>query len=129
LKKTIIKYFATISLCFVLLLHPVSDLMTLLSHVVNKEYIATVLCIKREQPENTCQGRCQLTEQFKETETKKENKGLISDKNDLSLFLPVTVYILDSPSSSDTYYTISNVFTPTPLLTLIFHPPRPISAV
>lgn len=114
-------------LCFVLLLQPVHNLLIMLDYVINKEFISTVLCINKDKPELNCQGKCQITERFKETEKKKNNnEGMVSNKIDIILYLPVSINNVLPPLVKYKYPIIfEQHILSTPPFT-IFHPPKKI---
>jgi hypothetical protein len=112
-------------LCLVLLLQPVHDLLIVLQYVINKEFFATVLCINRDKPELGCAGKCQVTEQLKEKEKKKnDQKGLASEKIDLQLYLPVSIERPQPPDKSEEHDLRHPAALPHAPPRSIFHPPR-----
>lgn len=89
--KTISSIF--IILYLVALLKPVSPY---LEYAINKDFIATVLCINKDKPELKCNGKCHLTKQLKKaTETDQNKAGLISIKDYPVGFVNITK--VDSP--------------------------------
>jgi hypothetical protein len=115
-------------LIFVLVLQPVHNLLIVLNYVINKEFISTVLCINRDKPELNCNGKCQVTEQLKEQEKKKnEQKGTVSDKVDIPVYIPASAAGLHPPIEKEKYHIIYNcsIYTLPPYP--IFHPPRTTS--
>ena len=108
-----------------LLLQPLHDLLIVLQYVINKEFFATVLCINRDKPELGCAGKCQVTEQLKEKEKKKnEQKGLASEKTDQQLFLPVSIERPEPPVQSEEQDLRHPAALPHAPPRSIFHPPR-----
>lgn len=47
-----------------------SKLNIITAFYLNQDYIAKVLCIEKEVPDNECQGHCQLKKRLKEEEEK-----------------------------------------------------------
>jgi hypothetical protein len=115
-------------LIFVLVLQPVHFLLIALNYVINKEFISTVLCINRDEPELNCNGKCQVAEQLKEQEKKKnEQKGPITDKIDIPVYIPVSNDRLHPPIEKEKYHIIYNCSICTLPPYPIFHPPKTIS--
>ena len=55
----------------------VRPLFPFLEYSVNYEYISEVLCINKEKPMSTCNGKCYLNQQLKEVrESDKQNKNI-----------------------------------------------------
>jgi hypothetical protein len=108
-----------------LLIQPVHDLLIMLQYVIHKEFFATVLCINKDKPELGCAGKCQVTEQLKEKEKKKnEQKGLASEKTDQQLFLPVSIERPQPPVKSEEHELRHPATLPHAPPRAIFHPPR-----
>ena len=52
-----------------------------LDYFINFEYISEVLCINKEKPMLTCNGKCYLSQQLKETqESKNKDQGIPTTK-------------------------------------------------
>lgn len=107
-----------------LLLQTFGKGLILAEYMLNKEYIARVLCVNRATPEMGCNGQCQLMKQM-EKETKKEQSGnAVKDKYE------VVIAAMDAPSVLQPYFIIVKVATAynsgTPIdpHTAVFHPPR-----
>lgn len=54
-----------------------------LEYIINKDYIAKHLCIQKDNPENSCNGKCYLHEQLK-----KQSEPPDAEKNDDSKIVP-----------------------------------------
>lgn len=55
----------------------IRPLLPFLDYFVNYEYISEVLCINKNKPMSTCNGKCYLSQQLKEAqETEKQNKKI-----------------------------------------------------
>ncbi len=115
-------------LCLILLLQPVNNLLIVFSYVVNKEFIATVLCIDRDVPESDCEGSCQVTEQFKEQEKKETGReGTLSNKSDISLYLPSAIENPYPPTEKFKFQFTLTMYIPEPPPYSIFHPPKNVT--
>ncbi|MFH1319424.1 MAG: hypothetical protein ABII90_02065 [Bacteroidota bacterium] len=44
-----------------------------IEYAVNKDYIAKVLCINKDKPQMSCEGKCHLQKQLKKATTEKNN--------------------------------------------------------
>jgi hypothetical protein len=120
-----LKTFIVILVCLILQLQPINNLLIIFSYVINKEFIATVLCINREIPDNDCQGSCQVAEQLKEQEKKKkEQSGIMSQKTDITLCLPVSSAYLFPPAHDQNYPALYMNKKLSTAPSSIFHPPR-----
>ncbi|WP_298504109.1 hypothetical protein [uncultured Maribacter sp.] len=54
-------------------------IMPVIEYIVNKDYIAKVLCINKEKTELNCEGKCYLMQQLKaQEENKKPNLPKVS---------------------------------------------------
>lgn len=53
-----------------------------LDYVINKEYIAKILCINKDKPELKCNGKCHLINEIKKQATE-ENKPLFPFGNQI----------------------------------------------
>lgn len=47
---------------------------------LNKEYIASVLCVNRDKPKLNCNGKCYLSKKIKQAEEKEKNQDQQSQK-------------------------------------------------
>lgn len=47
---------------------------------INQDFIADVLCINKEKPMLTCNGKCYLSEQLKKAEEQEEKRAATSKK-------------------------------------------------
>lgn len=57
------------------------------NYVLNKDYIAEVLCINKDVPELACEGKCHLKEQLdKETEKEETPSTRLTEKHELTYF-------------------------------------------
>ncbi len=62
--------FTIITIYLMALLRPI---FPYIEYLVNKEYIATVLCINKDKPEMHCNGKCHLTKQLKKASEDENN--------------------------------------------------------
>ncbi len=54
----------------------------LIDFKINQEFIAKVLCVDKEKPMSTCNGKCYLSEQLKKTEEQQRDQVPTSNEKD-----------------------------------------------
>jgi hypothetical protein len=73
----------------------IRPLLPYLDYFVNYEYISEVLCINKEKPLSTCNGKCYLSQQLKEVqETEKQDKKIPTVEQERT---PMIVYKTELP--------------------------------
>ena len=73
----------------------IRPLLPYLDYFVNYEYISEVLCINKEKPMSTCNGKCYLSQQLKETQkTEKQDKKIPTVEQER---IPMIVYNSELP--------------------------------
>ena len=107
-----------------LLLQTFGKGLVLAEYMLNKEYIARVLCINKAKPEKGCNGQCHLMKQM-EKETKQEEKGnAVKDKYEV-IFSEVTLPLELIPSANAVSLLAAyNGGLAQDPLHAVFHPPR-----
>lgn len=118
------KYIFVIITLTGLLLQTFGKGLVLAEYLLNKEYIARVLCINKAKPKSACNGQCHLMKQM-EKETKQEEKGnAVKDKYEV-IFSQITLPLELTPSANAvqllTAYHGGMGQKP---LHAVFHPPR-----
>lgn len=69
------KYLITIFIIFTLTIKPV---LPMVNFVINYDYVVENLCEKRDQPENSCHGKCFLAKELSKTQNNNtQNAGKI----------------------------------------------------
>jgi hypothetical protein len=68
------KQFLSILILTGLTLQNFSGLIIYFNFKINQEVISKTLCVKKDEPDNCCQGKCQLKKELIE-ENKKENQS------------------------------------------------------
>ena len=125
-KISILKKAISIFICFLLFLPAISNLVVVISFKMNQDYIAKMLCEKKEEKENTCNGHCHLKKELKKvSETENDSNLPISYKEKMELVFiqpefTFTFYNFQTPKSSFSFYIESKIPTQT---NRIFHPP------
>jgi hypothetical protein len=65
---------------FIIVFYLVRPSMPYIEYLIHKEYIEKNLCVQKDNPSNTCHGKCYLHEQLK-----KQSEPVDADKNDSRL--------------------------------------------
>lgn len=73
------KAFGGVILAFIILFSSMSRGVVVADYLLNKDYIAKVLCVNRDKPEMKCNGKCHFAKQLKkqdaaEGQTEKSGK-------------------------------------------------------
>lgn len=98
---------------------------------IHRDYIAEALCIKRDEPENSCQGCCQLKKQLSKTEAGTNDSEAPAKTKTINRFLDMFA-MLNLSQNSDTghkhncllhNFRINNLYFHT-YIAEIFRPPR-----
>jgi predicted nuclease of restriction endonuclease-like (RecB) superfamily len=116
-------------LALLVLLQPLSKTWIFVSFQLNQDFIASVLCINRDIPVNTCQGKCYLKKRLKETHQDEQKQAnarekspfeiLISHQPSVFQFLSVQDRIIENTPNNVQSHTYISRF-----ISDIFHPPR-----
>lgn len=69
------KALLSIALAFVILLTSMGRVVICLGYQLNKEYIARVLCINKDNPRLQCHGKCHLKKQLQKAEDHEKKTG------------------------------------------------------
>jgi hypothetical protein len=103
----------------------IRPLLPILEYYANYEYISEVLCINKDKPMSTCNGKCYLNQQLKKTqESEKQDKNIPTVKQER---IPMIICNYESTkfavrnSSSQKY----NVFYQFSIKDLTIEPPTP----
>jgi hypothetical protein len=124
------KQVLTILLTLLIFLQPLCKIWLVVSFQINQTRIAKTLCIKKEIENNTCQGKCQLKKQLRESEQKEQKQAPSNTKGKVEVlychnqipfnFLKQTIFY-ENRSLSEYK---SNFYT-APFITDILRPPQP----
>lgn len=107
-----------------LLLQTFSKGLVLAEFMLNKEYIATVLCINRDKPKLHCDGQCVLMKRMAK-ETKQEQQGnAVKDKYEVVISEVVPQFSITPALSAEVLYSVYAPALPADPLHAVFHPPR-----
>lgn len=116
----------SISLLFALTLQCFSNLGVIAGYELNKQYIASVLCVNRDNSSMHCDGKCYLDKKLQQDQQRKNNEnGLSGNKLDVVLFCTTEQFFFSSEVNKDLvefppfkYYVY-----PSPHFNF-FHPPK-----
>ncbi|PMB40138.1 hypothetical protein CEN47_03890 [Fischerella thermalis CCMEE 5319] len=106
-----------------------SKIGILIDFKINQDFIAKVLCINREKPMSTCNGKCYLSEQLKKVEEQEEKQAPTNKKERLEVvyYFATSSYVyplyINSSVSKLNPAWVVEFFTSTYIAT-IFHPPK-----
>ncbi len=128
-KKDYLKKAFSILMITAMMLPNLKKVGILIDFKINQDFIAEVLCINKEKPMSTCNGKCYLSEQLKKAEEQEEKQAPTNKKErleviycyseNLSDFLP---FIDDYKSKLKPAY--ENEFYHSSFIPDIFHPPK-----
>ena len=94
---------------------------------INRDFIAKVLCIERDQPVNTCNGQCYLSSQLNKAEEENEKQAPAHSKERLEIVYHYSQFVYfklsDSPSDKPGANFERDHYSFT-LISDIFHPPK-----
>jgi hypothetical protein len=77
----------------------IRPLLPYLEYYANYEYISKVLCINKDKPMSTCNGKCYLSQQLKEAqETEKQDKKISTVEQER---IPMIIYSAELPKFCD----------------------------
>ena len=113
----------------VLMLPLFTRVSILINFKINQGFIAEILCIDREEPITTCQGKCYLTEQLKKTGEPEEKPSPTTEQRIELVYYHANSF-LDFDPLTDRYENNSNTVFQQDLyissfITDIFRPPKP----
>ena len=109
-----------------LMINALSFVFIYASFKIHQDYIAANLCVKKEEPVNTCQGHCQLKKKMVEQESQEKESPLIREGSiSFTYFSPVFHFFFRTLLSSVNHpkiFILSSL--PSPDMEDIFHPPK-----
>jgi hypothetical protein len=121
------KYFSILYLA-IILLYLLSPVLPYFDYIIRRDYIVKNLCVEKENPVNTCQGKCYLHEQLNKSSEEmnddgndKENKISSNRIGDHLRAISVDLIIFPEESPLAGYYCLPGI---TSFASDIFVPPR-----
>jgi hypothetical protein len=107
------------------LMQSFSKLSIIASYELNKDFIASVLCINKKEPVNTCEGKCYLAKQLAQAE-KHEHlpAGDLKTKADILFIQQIQRFRFEGAASSLTPESIYHPHTYTSPVFSVFTPPK-----
>jgi len=77
----------SILLISVLLSTSFTPVVLFVGYSLNKEYIASTLCVNKAKPKLECKGKCYLSKKIKQVEEKEQKQGSTSLKSNIEVFI------------------------------------------
>ena len=102
----------------------------LIDFKINQDFIAEVLCINKEKPMSTCNGKCYLYEQLKKAEEQEEKQAPASKKERFEVLYCYLKKSFNFQSFANNNYqsklnpAYENEFYHSSFIPDIFHPPK-----
>lgn len=101
----------------------------LIDFKINQDFIAEVLCINKEKPMSTCNGKCYLSKQLKKAEEQEEKQAPTSKKERLEVVYYYAKSAFDFPINNDCLVgklnpAYDDEFYPSSFISDIFRPPK-----
>jgi hypothetical protein len=112
-----------------LLLPNLTKIGILIDFKINQDFIAEVLCINREKPMSTCNGKCYLFEKLKKAEEQEEKQAPTNKKERLEVVYYYSKSTFDFPIYTDCFVSKLNPaciddFYRSSFIADIFRPPK-----
>ncbi|MGQ1788112.1 MULTISPECIES: hypothetical protein [unclassified Saccharicrinis] len=97
----ILKQTLSILTIILFLLPTIGRIWIVIDFKIHQDYIAKVLCVNKDKPDNTCNGKCHLKKQLKKAQEnpQSETSKNFKENSVLNLFLPEFDILLKSNSS------------------------------
>jgi hypothetical protein len=91
--QSLLKYFVTILFILIVGIQTFSKWVIILSYEINKDYITKNLCVNRNIPSSTCNGKCYLKKKLAADEDQQQPTGKPSFEKDIQLQLFLNNYV------------------------------------
>ena len=108
-----------------MLLQTFSSFVIQAEYLLNKSYIAAVLCENKDKPMMHCNGKCYLSKQLKKQEKQEQNapNGIMKKMDAQPFFLPAPLeFEMLQPSTKQQYYLTADFYS-SATTGSIFRPP------
>lgn len=101
----------------------------LLNFQVNRDYIAKNLCVKKNEVNNCCKGKCQLQKQLEKDEKKHSSpNNTVKEKTETELFTQTSLTLgLKIYTLVNTIHTMYLCMVTKDIINSLFHPPPAIT--
>jgi hypothetical protein len=101
----------------------------LIDFKMNQDYIAKALCISKDKPVNTCNGKCHLSKQLEKAEEqeKKQTPANKTEKLELVYYYSRSSFefsVYARVNSGKPNFALQNEFYSSAFVADIFHPPK-----
>lgn len=112
----------------IIFIQSTSQLWITASFFANRDFIARVLCINKDEPSSACKGACQLKKQIEKDKEHQERSNVDAKAKEVLIFLVLEVrQLLSIPEFERTEKSFQNTYFNTDLpqgfSNSIFHPP------
>lgn len=112
----------------ILVLNIFRPVLPYIDYAINKDYIAKELCVKKDIPNNCCQGKCYLKKQLNKSEETSDSKDRTPNKKiqykELNDFLTAYIKLPEIFESSFNRLFFKKVVLSSKFATSIFIPPK-----
>ncbi len=106
------------------LLQTCSKQLIYTDYLVNKDFVASVLCVNKDVPENHCEGKCHLKKQLDQDTQQQEGSKQKSKSGSEVVFLAAQSVVLTALTPIATpHYFNHRVISSNVILDAVFHPP------
>jgi hypothetical protein len=118
------KHAVAVILLFGLLTQMFSKELSLIEYSFNKEFISSELCVKKNVPDNDCQGKCHLKRELsRDDDTQPVSNTKVKTVQDVNLFYGEILTITFNNDFSFTKRFVYNVPLTGTFQNEVFHPP------
>lgn len=106
------------------LLQTCSKQLIYTDYLLNKEFVASVLCVNKDIPKNHCEGKCHLKKQL-DQDSQQQEGGTQKSKggSEVLYFSPQSVELAAIQPLMSRHYFNHQLMTSNVVLTPVFHPP------
>ena len=123
------KQITTFILALLIFLQPFSKIWIVVSFKINQDTIAKTLCVKKEEKNNTCQGKCHLKKQLDKADEEEQKQAPINQKEKYEVLYCYFSKPYDFIKYADIYLNklnaaYDNSFHTSSYITDIFRPPK-----
>jgi hypothetical protein len=112
-------------LILLMLAQTFSQWLIVLDYMVNKEYIARVLCENKNRPQLKCKGKCQMMKKLAEEEKQQQGSELKAGNQSLIVSASAHFALLLKPAVTESFIEYQELPVPHTVTRsyAIFHPP------
>lgn len=123
-----LKQLLSIFIILILIFPSAARVWIMVDFSVHQDFIAKVLCINKDVPGSTCNGKCHLKKQLKKTEEDKHNKtaSILKENSPSSFYLPMDVFRCEQQATAqnEVNFPLRSSFKQSLFLDSLFRPPQ-----